>query len=117
MTSAYLSMLHTQQMISEQLLSNLYRDIPQCPIDKELHPSLQAMKSLFKPILPNSNDDDDDYDDYDDEKDDTTKGFYFYFYFNLFFFYREIKLLEKIILKWNSKFKILNSIDIVLLLL
>lgn len=73
MTSAYLSMLHTQQMISEQLLSNLYRDIPQCPIDKELHPSLQAMKSLFKPILPNSNDDDDDYDDYDDEKDDTTK--------------------------------------------
>ncbi|ORX41466.1 hypothetical protein BCR36DRAFT_339426 [Piromyces finnis] len=62
--SNYLAMLHTQQMISEQLLFELYRDIPKCPIDKEPNPTIKAMKSLFKPIL----DDDDDNYDFDEEE-------------------------------------------------
>jgi len=65
-------MLHTQQMISEQLLSELYKDIPKCPIDKEPNPTIQAMKSLFKPVL----DDDDDNYDFDEEE---TKGFKIFF--------------------------------------
>jgi len=66
MTSKYLAMLHTQQMLSEQLLSNLYKDIPKCPIDKEPNPTLQMMKSLFKP--PVLEDDDDNYDFDEDEE-------------------------------------------------
>jgi len=65
-TSKYLTMLHTQQMISEQLLSNLYKDIPKCPIDKESNPTLQLMKTLFKP--PVLEDDDDNY-DFDEDED------------------------------------------------
>ncbi|OUM64566.1 hypothetical protein PIROE2DRAFT_60578 [Piromyces sp. E2] len=64
MNSNYLTMLHTQQMISEQLLSELYKDIPKCPIDKEPNPTIQAMKSLFKPVI----DDDDDNYDFDEEE-------------------------------------------------
>ncbi|ORX84482.1 hypothetical protein BCR32DRAFT_291291 [Anaeromyces robustus] len=63
-TANYLARLHTQQMISEQLLSNLYKDIPKCPIDKEPNPTIQVMKSLFKPVI----DDDDDNYDFDEEE-------------------------------------------------
>jgi len=69
MTSKYLAMLHTQQMLSEQLLSNLYKDIPKCPIDKEPNPTLQMMKSLFKPPVL-----EDDDDNYDFDEDEETKG-------------------------------------------